>query len=630
MIRTAGRIGVLAVGFMAACSKAPPSASVPFPAAPVVTTMPEPSVATPRIAQPRCDENTEPVLFTSPHQAWHGGPLRVVAVSETPMEAELTLTVTGGIAVASSKEAHGGPPYWWIVEIAAAEGASYHISFTRSCKESHREVVVVDRAPPNPRATWGTVWGIKAEWNRTTENLYSAWLEKLFDAPLDVQLSWPALHEVLRDKGRNFLFNHLGIGEDEAGLVIRPDCADLPYFLRAYFAYKIGLPFGYSSCTRGGGGQAPTCPVWAHNQDPAAAKRPGSAQGFGYFVRYTLADAVHSGSARAGAEDAKTDHYPVPLRADTLRPGTIFADPYGHVLMLVKRLAQTNDDAGVLLAVDGQPDGTVARKRFWRGNFLFAVDPSLGSPGFKRFRPVLRGKHGGLRRMTNAEILASREYGDFSLSQYDGGVEGFYDTMDDVLSPLPLDPRRAMGEAIVALEEQVKTRVVSVENGRKYQAGGRGWVEMPQGASIFETTGAWEDFSTPSRDLRLLIAIDVVRGFPDRVARRPERYAMPAGKTVGEVRSELDAALKTELEARKVSYKRSDESLFALSLSDVVARASELEMAYNPNDCVELRWGAPVGSEENSTCKRHASAGQRAKMTRYRPWFHERRRPPRD
>src|SRR5262249_16388005 len=50
---------------------------------------------------------------------------------------------------------------------------------------------------------------------------------------------------------------------------------------------------------------------------------------------------------------------------------------------------------------------------------------------------------------------------------------------------------------------------------------------MPDGAAIFETSGAWEDFSTPSRDLRLLIAIDVVLGFPDRVARRPERYAMP-------------------------------------------------------------------------------------------------------
>jgi hypothetical protein len=52
-------------------------------------------------------------------------------------------------------------------------------------------------------------------------------------------------------------------------------------------------------------------------------------------------------------------------------------------------------------------------------------------------------------------------------------------------------------------------------------------------------------------------------------------------------------------------------------------------MAYNLNDCVELRWGAPDNSAEASTCKRHASSAQRAKMTEYRAWFRERRRPPR-
>ncbi len=66
--------------------------------------------------------------------------------------------------------------------------------------------------------------------------------------------------KVLRDRSRNLLFNHLGLGEDEMKMVLRPDCADLPYFLRAYFAFKMGLPFGYSKCTRGGGGRAPTCP----------------------------------------------------------------------------------------------------------------------------------------------------------------------------------------------------------------------------------------------------------------------------------------------------------------------------------------------------------------------------------
>src|SRR5207245_1362261 len=297
--------------------------------------------------------------------------------------------------------------------------------------------------------------------------------------------------------------------------------------------------------------------------------------------------------------------------------------------MIVRRVAQSDGAAGVILAVDGQPDGTVARKRFWRGNFLFAQDPALGSPGFKRFRPMMPGRNGVVRRLTNDEIAKNPQYGDYSLDQSRLGIEDFYDRMDDVMSPSPLDPLRALKETITSIEEQVKVRVTSVENGRKFQNSGHGEASMPDGAAIFETSGAWEDFSTPSRDLRLLIAIDVVLGFPDRIARRPERYAMPRDKSVAEVKAELQRVLASELAARKFSYPRSDGSAWTLTLRDVIDRAITLEMAYNPNDCVELRWGAPAKSDEASTCKRYAPAAQREKMSKYRAWFHERRRPPR-
>ena len=113
---------------------------------------------------------------------------------------------------------------------------------------------------------------------------------------------------------------------------------------------------------------------------------------------------MQSGAGRVLANDDNTDFYTVPLTQETLRPGTIYADPYGHVLMLVRRVPEAGGAAGVFLAVDGEPDGTVARKRFWRGNFLFAHEPALGSPGFKRFRPIVREANGSLRRLTNAEI----------------------------------------------------------------------------------------------------------------------------------------------------------------------------------------------------------------------------------
>ena len=158
-----------------------------------------------------------------------------------------------------------------------------------------------------------------------------------------------------------------------------------------------------------------------------------------------------------------------------------------------------------------------------------------------------------------------------------------------------------------------------------------GNAEMPNGPSIFETNGAWEDYATPARDFRLLIAIDVVRGFPDHVVRRADRYAIPNGKSVSDVKAELQSVLASELAARKFSYTRSDElAVDVLSLKDVIDRAADLEMAYNflkRDLLVELRWGAPDESDEASTCKRHAPAAQRAKMTGYRTWFHERHWP---
>ena len=596
-----------------------------------------------------CDDAADVAVLPSPVVPWKGAPLRVIVAVENPLDGELSLIAPDGSVAAKSRARHGGPPYFWFTEVASPAAGTWRATLTRSrapaeCSTITREIAVRGDEPPRPSATAGDVWPLRNTWNRATENLYSAWIEKLFDAPLDAAPSWPALHEVLRDRSRNFLFNHLGLGEDQMGLVIRPDCADLPYFLRAYFSFKMGLPFGYSKCSRGGGGQPPKCYQWfsiqhleaarssASDQKTAAsgpaAKQTGLAASFGQYL-LTTADAVHSGTGRTLANDNNTDYYPVPLTQETLRPGTVYADPFGHILVLARRVPQSEGAAGVFLAVDAQPDGTVARKRFWRGNFLFAQDPSLGSPGFKRFRPIVREQNGALRRLTNDEIAKNPQYADFSLEQTKLGIEAFYDRMDDVMSPAPLDPLRAITEAITALEEQVKARVTSVENGRKFQNSGRGEASMPDGASIFETTGAWEDFATPARDLRLLIAIDVVRGFPDRVSRRPERYAMPQGKSVADVRTELQSVLASEVSARKFSYTRSDGSAWTLALKDVLDRAGALEMAYNVNDCVELRWGASEKSNEASTCKRFAPETQRAKMTKYRAWFHERRRPPR-
>jgi hypothetical protein len=51
-------------------------------------------------------------------------------------------------------------------------------------------------------------------------------------------------------------------------------------------------------------------------------------------------------------------------------------------------------------------------------------------------------------------------------------------------------------------------------------------------------------------------------------------------------------------------------------------------MAYNPNDCPEIRWGAPEGSAERSACRRQAPPYQKKTMQDVRKWFAQRLHPP--
>ena len=316
----------------------------------------------------------------------------------------------------------------------------------RSAARSRAKSPCARAEPPPPRATRGSVWPLRNTWNRATENLYSAWIEKLFDAPLDAALSWPALHEVLRDRSRNFLFNHLGLRRRREGAHHSPRLRRPSVLFARVFRVQDGAAVRVLEVHARRRRRAAEVPaVVEHSESRSLAPAPpeqddrvrrglfadasasqprrprpelpprpqGLVPGFGYYLRTTVADGVHSGNGRTAASDDNTDYYPVPLNEETLRPGTVYADPYGHILVLARRVPQSGDAAGVLLAVDAQPDGTVARKRFWRGNFLFAQDPALGSPGFKRFRPIVREKNGALAaadQRRNREKSAVRRF----------------------------------------------------------------------------------------------------------------------------------------------------------------------------------------------------------------------------
>jgi len=556
-----------------------------------------------------CEETGETHIWISPLNPKANGPVKIMSVSTDGPVSELALIDSQGQRMPLQSGRRGGPPWSLTFASDGLNEGNYRLVTDRdgTLTACHPLIIGGSGTQEKPK-TWGLA----------TEAFYSAWIEALFGAPPEENLSFPSLEPVLRNTERNFLHNHLGLNEDK-NLPLSPDCADLPYTLRAYFAWKAGLPFAFRACGRGSAKAPPHCGAatvkteFTHGISSQANFRKVSRQ---------LADAVHSGSARTGLEDESTDLYPIPLSRETLWPGTVYADPYGHVLVLVEWVPQTVERPGILLAVDAQPDNSVTRKRFWEGTFLFANVTSAG-PGFKTFRPLAHTATGGLRALSNDELADNPGFTPFSLEQDQLSPDDFYARMAKLANPGGLDPIQAYEATLDALVEQIETRVTSVDNGEAYFRKSPGSViPMPSGSAIFQTIGPWEDYSTPSRDMRLIIAINVLNGLPQKIVRHPELFVMN-GRSPEEAKAEIEQYHARRIQERSIRYTRTDGSPWELSVAEVLARKLAYEMTYNPNDCAELRWGAKPNTEEYSTCRRHAPAEQHAKMERYRIWFRE-------
>ncbi len=563
-----------------------------------------------------CRQGESTHVWVAPLVPRPGEPMEILAVATDGDLTELQIRHPAGRQTELPAVRGGGPPWSLRAALSDPAAGSYRIEARREGEVAACTEIQIGAGAANRGS---------GEWDLATQALYAAWVEHLFDAPPDQSLNFPSLEPVLRDPGRNFLHDYLRQGEDEQ-VSAEPDCADLPYFLRGYFAWKLGLPVAYRSCNRGSAASPPRCGMPEINLSFAGTA--ASAGAFGKMSR-KLVDTVHSGSARTALTDDATDFYPVPLERSALWPGTLYADPYGHTLVLVKWIPQTEDRGGLLLAVDAQPDNSVARKRYWQGNFLFAPTPSAG-PGFKAYRPpVSSGAGGGWRLLPNGALAGRFGQPPYSTEQTKMAPEDFYARLERLINPRGLDPEAAYTATLEALMEQLETRVRSVDNGEKYIRAHSGTVvPMPSGPAIFETTGPWEDYATPARDMRLLIAMKVLTALPERIRRHPELFVLQ-GEDAADAAGRIERLHAQRIAERFISYTRSDGSPWRLSLAEIYRRRPAFEIAYNPNDCVERRWGAAPDTADFETCRRRAPAEQRERMKEYRPWFRETRRPPR-
>ncbi len=591
----------------------------------------------------RCTENVHARIFHSPAHPVRGQPLRIVVTTDVD-PGLATLEVIDRHGQRWRPEAHrlGGPPFAQWIEIADPPAGRLQIALGDGDRVLACDWVGLLRfepEPPDPETLppppYPAFWEPRISWEGDTEALFAAFVEQLFAFPEGDERTWASLTELLRDREHNLLFDHLRLGEDSALdeegepiLNLVPDCADLPYFLRAYFAWKLHLPFGYRQCSRGRAGIPPHCEDVPHTSS-VEHSFTSEVEAFQWYATHMIAPGVHSATARTSPLDSETDLYPVALERRAITPGTVFADPYGHLIVVSQWIAERPGHWGTLMGADAQPDGTIGRRTFWRGTFLFTPDTRDVGAGFKAWRPILYDDETFVYTvLTNEEIDRRSGFTPYSRQQYAGTVDDFYDRMEALIDPRPVDAISRQVALVDALEESVVRRVVSIETGEQYLRAHPGeLIPMPDGIDIFQTEGAWEDFSTPSRDMRLLVAIDTVMGFSDALRRRADRFGVAAAD-LDDVAASVRARRDHELASRSFEYTGSGGVRRSITLSELVQRAPAIEIAWNPNDCPEIRWGAPAAGDEMRACERRAPAEQTQRIeSTMRSWFHARARP---
>lgn len=415
-------------------------------------------------------------------------------------------------------------------------------------------------------------------WDDAAEDEFSRWVEHLGEAR--ARGACRTLQECLRQPAVNILFS-----EEDRRMNLFVDCGDLPIIMRAYFAYKTKRPFSWVSEIHGG--------RYTPGNSPAAFRDHRGTSSLRNML-VSVVNTVHTGFYRMAPGVENTDTYPVDVNRKWVRPGTVYYDPNGHILIVYK---VTND--GTVMMLDGHPDNSLTYKRF---NESFAKGSTSNGGGFRNWRRYHIGTNGRIVRTGNANspgFHASAQYQrSYTLST--GGSGSYYDWVRNRLSVAgaKLDPVVEFRERVAALCVDVHDRVEAVQAAidagiaRKPHPGSLPW-------NIYGTTGEWETWSTPSRDARLKGSFQGLHKFvSDSVqwVRTRDPRVSYAG-TAASLLQDYQSQWNTSARGCQFSYKKSNGTMVRLTLDDVLDRLWKI--SFDPYHCSELRWGA-AGTELQS------------------------------
>ncbi len=414
----------------------------------------------------------------------------------------------------------------------------------------------------------------KSFWSEEDEVVYQNFVERLGSS------KYSNLNKFIRDPKANPLY-----GEEDKKIGLYPDCADLPYLIRAYVAYKLRLPFSYVSSISGKGG----------DQRYSDGNRPIEFRDHDYFSSpkdlFRKVTLINSGFFRMSAKQEESDHYPVKIQRESIVPGTIYYDPNGHVAMVSK----VTDD-GRIRMIDAHPDRSISKP--WFGP-KFSRGTEKNGGGFKRWRPIRYTSDGKISRSSNHNIpdySASEQYGkQFS---YRGRLtNSYFDFIRGSLSKNggKIYPIKEFSFMMKDLYEDLCYRAVAVNLAikkglhKKSHPGALPW-------NIYGTDGVWEELSTPSRDARLKVSF---LDFYHQTIEMIRKLEMGNKEVVfngspKQLAIELISTYDILSHKYSISYQNSAGKNVDLTFDKVLKRLFDL--SFDPYHSIELRWGAK-GSE---------------------------------
>ncbi|MGV8997909.1 MAG: hypothetical protein ACOH12_13260 [Parvibaculaceae bacterium] len=401
---------------------------------------------------------------------------------------------------------------------------------------------------------------------------------------------------------------------DPAGMSFYADCADLPYLLRGYFAWKNGLPFSYASGVAAIGNsndlrysrygnyifartdvRPPSEGVWPNAQ----------------YVFSSINNYISSAMYRFSPDQTKgelPDFYPMKIAPGSIRRGTVIYDPNGHVAVVYDV-----DDEGRIRFMDSHPDNSVTRGNYGR-RFVRASAP-MGA-GFKNWRPMtlvgatqsVDGSYvgGAVKLATNSELpdwsdeqfFGTNHASSWSAAQfiYNGQAIDYYDYVRRAVAghDIIYDPITETRSMVRGLCEDLRYRAEAVDIAVKAGLNTQSQpARLPQ--NIYGTEGDWETYSTPSRDARLKVSFKELRDQALRFVELAQAGDAHVAYSGGDLIGDVEKAHDEEAAQCNVNYTASDGS--ARTLTFVEARQRLFAMSFDPYQCPERRWGATTPAE---------------------------------